>query len=316
MKVSIIGAGRTRNGIGEYLSKYFHKYGGKIISILGTSRERSDQTSMALQKYGINAKPYIDFDEMIRMERPEVLVIASPSYTHYEYLRKGIDLGLHLFCEKPFIWDGFMDLRKEVENIFEKAYQRGLTIAMNSQWPFSIEAYEALCGKIIIQQANTFYIHLSPPCRGKEMIPESVPHALSLLYCFLGTGEIEDLNFEFNGQEEMKIRFSYLSGAQTCDVLIHLKYLSSLPRPFAFGLNDRIVYRSVDLEDYKIYFNYEDKRLRIVDPLELSVRNFMEAIEKRREPYIGYLHILHNVSLLKEIREGYHEFEKSGLWKD
>lgn len=315
MKVSIIGAGRTRNGIGEYLSKYFHQYGGKVVSILGKSRERSHQASVALQKYGIHAKPYIDFDEMIRMERPEILVIASPSYTHYEYLLKGVNSGLHLFCEKPFIWDGSMDLRKEVETIFEKAYQRGLTIAMNSQWPFSIEAYEALCGKIIIQQANTFFIHLSPPFPGKEMIPESVPHALSLLYCFLGVGEIEDLNFESDGEREMKIRFSYLFGTQTCEVFIHLKYQSSLPRPFSFGLNERIVQRSVNLEDYEIYFNYEDKRLKIADPLALSVKNFIEAVEKRGEPFVGYLHILHNVSLLKEMRDGYLAFEKRGLWK-
>jgi hypothetical protein len=31
MKVSIIGAGRTRNGIGEYIGKYFHQCGGKDL---------------------------------------------------------------------------------------------------------------------------------------------------------------------------------------------------------------------------------------------------------------------------------------------
>jgi hypothetical protein len=52
-----------------------------------------------------------------------------------------------------------------------------------------------------------------------------------------------------------------------------------------------------------------------MDPLELSVKNFMEAVEKEAEPLIGCPHILHNTSLLKEIDDGFGEFEKRNLWK-
>jgi hypothetical protein len=52
-----------------------------------------------------------------------------------------------------------------------------------------------------------------------------------------------------------------------------------------------------------------------VDPLELSVKNFMEAVQKKSEPLIGYPHILHNTLLLKEIDDGFGEFEKRSLWK-
>jgi hypothetical protein len=47
--------------------------------------------------------------------------------------------------------------------------------------------------------------------------------------------------------------------------------------------------------------------LKIADPLELSVQNFMEAVEKKEEPYIGGPHILSNTSLLKEIYDRYEE---------
>src|SRR4030043_1649242 len=315
MNVSIIGAGRTRNGIGEYIGKYFHKHGGKVTSVLGTTEKTSLQASLALRKYEIEARPYTDFDQMVRAEKPDAVVIASPSSTHYGYLLECIDSGLHIFCEKPLIWGSDTDLRKRVEEIFEKALPKKLTIAMNSQWPFSIDAYEALCGKIMIQKWNTFFIRMSPPFPGREMIPESVPHALSLLYCLLGVGEIEDLNFESDGERELSISFSHLFGTQVCDVFIRLIFRETPPRDFSFGLNDKIVFRSLDFENYEIYFNYEDKKLRIVDPLELSVINFMEAVEKKIETFIGYLHILHNISLLKEINDGYREFEKRNLWK-
>ena len=315
MNVSIIGAGRTRNGIGEYIGKYFHQHGGRVTSVLGTTEKTSFQASLALRKYGIEAHPYTDFGQMVRAEKPDAVVIASPSSTHYGYLLKGIDSGLHIFCEKPLIWGSDTDLRKKVEEIFERAFQKELTIAMNSQWPFCIDAYEALCGKIMIQKWNTFFIRMSPPFPGREMIPESVPHALSLLYCLLGVGEIEDLSFESRGAKGMVIKFSYLFGNQTCDVFIRLTFEETPPRHFSFGLNDKIVSRRLGSEDYGIYFHYEDREMKIVDPLELSVKNFMEAVQTKTEPFIGMLHILHNLSLLKEIDDGYGEFEKRNGWK-
>ncbi len=315
MKVSIIGAGRTRNGIGEYIGKYFHKHGGEVTSVLGTTEETSLQTCLALRKYGIEAHPYTKFDEMARREKPDVVVIASPSPTHYEYLLKCLDLGLHIFCEKPFLWDDRTDIRERIKDIFERALEKKLTIAMNSQWPFTIKDYEEICGRIGIKEVNNFFIRMSPFSPGKVMIPESVPHSLSILYCRLGAGEIQNLDFESGGEEETTIRFTYLFGTRTCDVLIRLVHQKCQPREFSFGFNDKIVSRSLDLKNYEIYFNYGGEKLKIVDPLELSVKNFMEAVEKGTEPFIGAPHILHNMSLLKEIDDGFGQFEKSKSWK-
>jgi predicted dehydrogenase len=315
MKISIIGAGRTRNGIGEYIGKYFHQLGGKVTSVLGTTEKTSHQASLALRKYGIETRPYTDFEEMVKMEGPDAVVIASPSSTHYEYLLKSLDSRLHIFCEKPFIWDDHMDILKRVDAIFEKASKRKLTIAMNSQWPFSIESYEELCGKLKLRRSNVFFIRMSPFSPGKAMIPESLPHPLSLLYCLLGAGKIEDASFEARGEGEMDIRFTYLFGAKACDVAVRLMHQKTPPREFSFGFNGKIVVRSLGLQNYEIYFNYGDRKLRIRDPLELSVRNFMEAVEKKIEPLIGARHIIHNMFLLKEIDDSLREFAKRNLWK-
>ncbi len=315
MKVSIIGAGRARNGIGEYIGKYFHQQGGKVTSVLGTTEKTSSQACSALQKYGIEARPYTDFNEMVSIEMPDAVVIASPSSTHYEYLLKSIDSGLHIFCEKPFIWGNLTNLPRMAEEIFHKAREKKLTIAMNSQWPFAINDYEKICGRTEIKNRNTFFIKMAPPLPGREMISESVPHALSLLYCLLGDGEIEDLNFESDGEAEMIIRFAYRFGSKLCEVLIRLAYRDTQPRDFFFGLNDRVISRSLDFENYEIYFNYGDNKMRVIDPLESSVKNFMEAVVEKNEPFIGACHIYHNLSLLKKIDDGFGEFEKRNLWK-
>jgi hypothetical protein len=315
LNVSIIGAGRTRNGIGEYIGKYFHNHGARIASVLGTTEKTGLQASFALRKYGIKTHPYTAFEEMVRGEKPDAVVIASPSSTHYEYLLRCLDSGLHIFCEKPFLWGDPTDIQKRAEDIFEKAREKKLIIAMNSQWPFSTGYYEEICGEIGIEETKKFFMRMSPFSPGKVMIPESVPHPLSILYSRLGSGRIQGLNFESNGEEEMSIRFRYLFGTRACDVLIRLVHQKTQPREFSYGFNDRIVFRSLDLENYGIYFNYGDKKLKIADPLELSVKNFMEAVEKGAEPFIGAPHILHNMSLLKAVYDGFNEFEKRAPWK-
>ena len=315
IRVSIIGAGRTRNGIGEYIGKYFHKHGAIVTSVLGTSEKTSLQASLALRKYGVEAHPYTDLDRMAEREKIDVAVIASPSSTHQEYLLKCLDLGLHIFCEKPFIWNDYRGIRERIEDIFGKARRKKLTVAMNSQWPFSIDAYEAVSGKVVVENSNMFFMAMSPPFSGREMIPESVPHALSLLYSLLGVGEIEDLSFESEGEQAMGIKFSYLFDTRSCDVSIRLTSGKTPPRDFSFGLNGKIVSRSLGPQNYEIYFHHGEMKMKIVDPLELSVKNFLEALETGTEPFIGYLHILHNTSLLRQIDDGFSEFAKNRSWK-
>jgi len=118
MKVSIIGAGRKRNGIGPYIGKYFHENGAEVISVLGTTEKTSLQAVTALKRYGVKAKPFAEFNEMIGDEKPDAEVIASPSSTHYEYLLKCVDLGLNVFCEKLFISYEEEGMGKKVEDIF------------------------------------------------------------------------------------------------------------------------------------------------------------------------------------------------------
>jgi len=300
-RVSIIGARRERNGIGEYIGKYFHQQGAEVTSVLGTTEETSRFASLALEKYGIRATPYTRLDEMVEHERPDAVVIASPSATHFDYLVKSIDLGVHVFCEKPLIWPIEPRTMRRTEEILVKARQGGLTIAMNAQWPFAMKDYEKLCGKVAPEDTDHFFIGLSPLEAGKEMIPESVPHALSLLWFHLGEGALEDVRCEWADLGELIVRFRYSAKTHPCEVTIKLVRSEEQPRPFQFGFNHKIVTRKLDLRNYDIYFDYGDKRLKIEDPLGLSVSHFMQAAKEKVEPFMGSGALLKNLLLLKEI---------------
>jgi hypothetical protein len=300
MKVAIVGAGRNRNGIGQYIGKYFQQNGASVISVLGTTEKTAHNASSILKQYGINATSYTDFDKMVEKEKPDTVVIASPTPTHCEYLIKSIEVGLHIFCEKPFIWHEKGDMGGLLENIFKMAESKNLKIAMNAQWPFSLPYYEELCGTINSEKIDSFFIRLSPMCEGKEMIVESTPHALSILYYIFGKGEIINLDIEPH-EEKMIIKFNYSSNTKAYNVLIRLVKREFQPREFSFGFNDKIVKRSLDLESYDIYFNHANRTVKIVDPLDLSVQDFISAVKEQREPLIGKSHIINNTNLLKQI---------------
>ncbi len=300
MKISIIGAGRNRNGIGQYVARYFHKNRAWVISAIGTTEKSACRAVDALKVYDINATAYWDFDLMMVKEKPNAVVIASPIPTHYEYLKKSIELGLHIFCEKPLFWNQKGDMEQLLGRLFEKAASKNLTIAMNSQWPFSIPFYEDLCGPLEGQTMASFFMRLSPGCSGKDMILESLPHALSMLYFVLGAGEIHALEIEYRTTKK-SIRFDYIAPDHKCDVLIELESQQHQPRSFKYGFNGKIVNRVVDLDHYDIYFQYQNRKIKIEDPLELSVKDFIATVREQREPVIGKSHIVATTKLLNKI---------------
>jgi len=304
IKIAIVGAGRNRNGIGEYTAKYFHQNGVSVVAVIATTEAKAKKASSALKTYGIDAVAYADFEKMEKNEQPDCVAIASPSETHYEYILKSIEAGAHVFCEKPFIFSKEINLSAKLDNIFEAAEKKNIKIAMNSQWPFSVPFYEQVSGFVDRPKIETFFIKMSPLCLGKDVVPEAVPHALSILYHLCGEGSVEAVEMTSSGKG-MSIEFIYRAKSILCKVQVVLESKREQPRDFLFGFNGQIVKRVLDMENYDMYFCCKDKKLKINDPLELSVKNFISAIKGEDEPLIGRLHILNNMHLLEKI---YNEF--------
>ncbi|MBS3809590.1 MAG: Gfo/Idh/MocA family oxidoreductase [Desulfobacterales bacterium] len=309
MKTAIIGAGRRRNGIGQYIGKYFQKNGAEIVSVLGTTQATAQEAASALKSYGAGAVAYSDFSVMIKEKSPDAVVIASPARTHYEYLLKCVEQGVHVFCEKPFVRTdkNCGDPVSLLDPLFEKAGRNHLKIAMNCQWPFSLPFYEELCGPVGPESVETFFIRMSPMASGREMISDSIPHALSILYRVFGPGDIYHLFYRADEEknEEMEIKFNYASASGLCRSHVKLVRTDCQPREFSYGFNGRIVERVLDVDTYDIFFRYSGKTMQISDPLELSVRDFISAVEENREPQVGGDHIINNAILLKKINDGF-----------
>lgn len=57
--------------------------------------------NLAQQKYP-DVKVYRDYDTMLMDPEIELVVVNTPSYTHYEYAKKSLQAGKHTIVEKPF----------------------------------------------------------------------------------------------------------------------------------------------------------------------------------------------------------------------
>jgi hypothetical protein len=300
LKIAVIGAGRSRNGIGPFIAKFFKKNGAEVAAVLGPSRQSAEKASKKLAAFGISAREYIDFDDMIVCEKPDVIVIASPKQTHFYYLKKAIDASCHIFCEKPFIWETKQDFSILTRQLLEDADQRGLIIGMNSQLPFLIPAYESIYGKIFKKDLKTFHARMSPTLSGADMIPDSVPHPLSLLFSIAGDGVIQGIDID-DQQTSMMLRFKYTSAFSTCSTEIQLVQEDNQPKTFYFAFNGKKASRKVNLPTYAMTLTTENESIEIEDPLNLSVKDFITAVQNLRQPLIGPEHILKTSCLLHDI---------------
>lgn len=63
-----------------------------------------DSSSLVLNAFNkfSNVKTYTDHEKMIDVEKPDFVVIATPTKFHYPMVKYALENGVHVFCEKPF----------------------------------------------------------------------------------------------------------------------------------------------------------------------------------------------------------------------
>ncbi len=299
MNIAVIGAGRKRNGIGAYSARFAHVEGAHIVAVLAQDVATARQDADGLKEYGITADAYGDMETLIDRHRPDAFIIASPAATHADYCARAVAAGMHVLCEKPFIWDNGCNPRLATR-ILDNANTQGLIVAMNSQWPFVLPIYEQLCGLPPASQIESFHIQLAPLSRGRDMIPDSMPHALSILYTVLGQGSLEQIELQ-PASDLLQVSFTYVTTHGRCLVTADLVHETRQPRSFAFGFNGSIAQRIIDMATYRIAFTCGDQSCEADDPLQLCVRDFLHACSGGVAPQIGRAHIVDTMKMLQQV---------------
>ena len=99
LKTAVVGLGRIgwRYHVPEILA---HKEKFSLVAVVDISRERLEE---AWNTYGVRG--YTDMEQMIRSEKPDLVVIASPTHLHKSHACTAMELGTNVFLDKPMATD-------------------------------------------------------------------------------------------------------------------------------------------------------------------------------------------------------------------
>jgi predicted dehydrogenase len=129
--VALIGCGRIGfwydqgKKLAKPLSHFSAFYHSKNFNLIAVA-ETNNQTRKHI-KDSFSVKVYSDYRELLKRERPEVVVIASPDETHRQALLTALEYKpLLVFCEKPLAGN-----LAEVTDIVKRYQRQGVPLLVN-----------------------------------------------------------------------------------------------------------------------------------------------------------------------------------------
>ena len=281
-RVAIVGARRVRQGLGPYVARDLIAAGAQVPCFLATSEASREAARRELREtLGIEARGHTDLDAMLAGERLDALAILSPAATHARYLDAAANHGLHVLCEKPFVW-GEPDLPGRTRALLAAFAKRQLVVFENCQWPHTLAAFEALHPGALAAPPRRFEMQLEPQSRGLDSLGDALPHAVSLLQVLV-PGErarVERVDYSTRdpGADALSVRFHYRTELHACEAVVHLQRRDAPPRNASYSLDGRRARRLVSPRGYRLCFADADRSVPVADPLTQLVADFVAAL--------------------------------------
>lgn len=120
-RIGIIGSGRIAN---RFIPETKVVNGAEVVAVLNPKKEEADTFAKTH-----NIKAFTNFDVFIN--DVDVVYVASPHLTHYDYVKQSLIAGKHVLCEIPFT------LRKdEALELYRLAEEKNLVLMEASKTAF------------------------------------------------------------------------------------------------------------------------------------------------------------------------------------
>ena len=255
--------------------------GAQVPCFVATSEATRDAALPGLRDFaGVTPRGYLDLQEMLDAESLDALAILSPPEHHAEHLGLALGAGLHVLCEKPFVWGG-SDLLARSQRLLDGFRERGLLVRENCQWPYTLSAFEALHPGSLAAPPSRFEMELEPLSSGLQSLGDALPHPISLLQALCpGAPDLEaiEIDSEGPGGTDLTIRFRYRTEACSCAVRVALRQRETGLRHAAYALDGRRARRVVSADDYRLSFVDSDRSVPVADPLTQLVGDFVAAL--------------------------------------
>ena len=284
-RVVVIGARRTRQGIGEFVAREFHAAGAEVCAVVGSTPETAHQASAALRAHGIECRGHGCVEEALAAEGPDIVAICSPFALHRSHLEAVAAAGASCLCEKPLWWQSGVDLASGTADLVDGFLDRGLHLALITQWPFTLPGYFELFPEQRDSPLESFEMLLSPISIRSRAVLDSMPHVLSMLQARVGCGSVAHpvARYEDPDQRELTVSFEYNHAHGRVLVTGRLVTCADRPRPAAYALNGFRADRTIHLPEYSMHLEGRiagrTRRVTIEDPLAVLVRSYLTQVE-------------------------------------
>lgn len=133
-RLAIIGPGAIAQTYGEALK------GSQTVQICAIAGHDTEKGRKLAEDYRVPY--YTDQDELYYKEKPDAVLICTPTFTHEEIVRKALEHKVHVMCEKPFVFD-----EKTAEELFAAAKQLGVKLMVMQVlrfWPEYVKLKEMI----------------------------------------------------------------------------------------------------------------------------------------------------------------------------
>lgn len=329
MNVAIIGA----RGIGKHHAKWFHLEGCHVVAFTGTSPETCQQAEAAMRTlFDFQGRSYTDYRRMLEVEPLDVVSICSPPDCHYEQAIAALQAGLHVYCEKPFVWPSFDELSYPlpvlspaeragdavyhpvlrrtldgVREVIDLAERRQRVFGLNAQYVAAHPLYQAMyeTARGPLRDIDTVYFLLeSKGISGRLNSYEGIwadmaPHAISQVIAWLPYGmlDLESVDCLIT-QNETVARFRY--GSATVETVLRKNAETRFPQR-RFGVNGFLVEyegRADANGTFRAMLHHGDQTLASDDLVQVSVRQFLDIVRRGEgRPFVDGQDAIKNLEL-------------------
>lgn len=266
LRVGVIGCGRW--GVNHVRS--YSKI--KDCELVGIS-DISDNAARIAEEHGVGFFP--DAEELIK--KADAVSVVTPTDTHYEIVRKCLEMGKHVLVEKPITLD-----YKSSEELVSLAERKKLVLAVGHLYRFNssvIQLKDMIKSLGDINHISCRYIHSTkPPRKDSGVIFNFSSHLFDILYFLL----------ERDPEKIFCKRVNYLDGERedySDIVLDYGDFSATLESSWLHPLKRRDIW--VIGSKSKVYADFLNQRIerhQIEITPGKSVNSGVSVIEKKNDP--------------------------------
>lgn len=286
--IGIVGAGRSRDGLGPFLAQFLERAGCLVTGVAGRSAERAEANAEKLGRrleHTVAAFPTLS---ALCASGVAALVIASPAEHHLEALEAAASFRLPVLCEKPLVHECHS---AEGAAILQEFARSRIPLMENCQWPYVLAAFEQLYGAGSTARASKVEMGLQPSRPGREMLQNTLSHLLSVIQRVSTVGPdtvARDVRLDASSPDGSRYRLRFRLSGSGVDVeaALYLTMAVSRPRAAWLAIDDRRMDRRVG-EGYQMAFLAGARHVDVVDPTQQLVSRFASLVEIRDSAQIA-----------------------------